>query len=123
MYLFWHLFFAAILASLLTLLLKPNPSKPFFLTMAFVGVLPDLDHLLYWTPDSLSRIIPTYLWEGLTFSLRRSVYPMVLHLWLWPILLFAAAILLRRNKLHPYIFAGVAGWTVHLAFDGVLTVI
>jgi len=123
MYFFWHLLFASALALLLSTLLKRNPSKLVFFTTTSAGVLPDLDHLPIWTPELLTRLFPTYLWEGLTFSIRTEVYPLILHLWIWPLALCLTGILLRGKKYQPYLLAGAAGWMLHLALDGTFILI
>jgi len=123
MYLFWHLVFAIVLAVLLYRLVAPNPAHLYLLTAISAGVLPDLDHLLCWDPEYLSHLLPTYFGEGLALTLRTSVYPYILHLWVWPLSLLAAALLMRKNKLHIYLAAAVAGWVLHLALDGVLVII
>jgi len=92
-------------------------------TIVSAGTLVDVDHLLAWNPENFSRLVPTYFWEGLTFAFRMSVYPMILHLWLWPLLLAAAALLVRSSKARKYLFAGVAGWALHLVMDGVLVLL
>jgi len=118
MYFFWHLLFASSLALLLCTLLKRNPSKLIFFATTSAGVLPDLDHLLIWTPELLTRLFPTYLWEGLTFSMRTDVYPCILHLWIWPLALCVTGFLLRGKKYQAYVLAGAAGWMLHLTLDG-----
>jgi len=118
MYLFWHAFFAGLLALLIYRLAKPNPAWPFLFAVTFFGVFPDIDHLLSWSPDLLTKLFPRYLTEGLSFSLRTSVYPCYLHLWLWPLILIATAIA-RKGKPRKYILAAAAGWMLHLALDGV----
>ena len=70
-----------------------------------------------------SRLFPTHLWEGLDFALRTSVYPSVLHLWVWPLFLLSAAVVTRKGKIHVYLLAAAAGWALHLALDGVLVII
>jgi len=119
MYLFWHAFFAGLLALLIYKLAKPNPAWPFLLTTVFFGVFPDIDHLLFWSPDFLTKLFPRSLTEGLSFSLRTSVYPFYLHLWLWPLILIAAVIA-KKGKLSKYILAAAAGWALHLVLDGVI---
>jgi len=118
MYLFWHATFAGLLALLLYRLAKPNPALPFLFTGTFFGVFPDIDHLLSWSPDFLTKLFPRYLTEGLSFSLRTQVYPCYLHLWLWPLILIATAIV-KKGKPRKYILAAAAGWILHLALDGV----
>jgi len=115
MYLFWHLVFAILLAVFLYCLVTPNPAHLYLLTAVSAGVLPDLDHLLCWDPEHLSHLLPTYFGEGLALTLRTSVYPYIFHLWVWPLSLLAASLLMRKNKLHIYIAAAGAGWVLHLA--------
>jgi hypothetical protein len=99
MYLFWHLVFALLLAVILCIVVVvPNPVWPYLLTVVANGVLIDVDHLLVWDPKYLSESFPTYFWEGLTFSVRTSVYHYILHLWVWPILLLAAALWLKTRS-------------------------
>lgn len=123
MYAFWHFVFALLLALLLYRLTTPNPAWLYLLTTVSAGVLPDLDHLLSWTPKYLTQLFPRYLGEGLTLGLRMSVYPNILHLWLWPLSLLTVVILRRGRKLHTYLLAVAAGWALHLALDGVLVII
>jgi len=123
LYMFWHLLFAFLFALLLCRLIAANPAMLYVATVTSAGTLMDVDHLLAWNPENLSKLIPTYLWEGLTFSFRTSVYPMILHLWLWPLLLVAAALLFRNRSAHKYLLAGAAGWALHLALDGVLVLL
>ena len=123
MYLFWHFLFALVLAVLLRRLVAANPAGLFIGTIVSAGTLVDTDHLLLWNQSMLSEIFPTYFPEGLTFSFRTSVYPMILHLWLWPLLLIAAALLIRSRKARMYLLAGAAGWALHLVLDGVLVLI
>jgi len=123
MYLFWHLVFAVLLAVFLYRLTLPNPAHLYLLTAISAGVLPDLDHLLCWNPEYLSHLLPTYFGEGLTVILRTSVYPYILHLWLWPLSILAASLLMRKNKFHIYLAAAGACWALHLALDGVLVMI
>jgi hypothetical protein len=121
---FWHLFFAVILGVVLfRVARRPNPAWLFVLTTASAGVLPDLDHLAAWSPEFLSKIFPTYLGEGLEFHLRTSAYPLILHFWAWPLLLLASAFILRNAKAHTYLLALGAGWALHLALDGIMTLI
>ena len=70
-----------------------------------------------------SKIFPTYLLEGLEFHLRASAYPFILHFWVWPLLLLASAFILRKEKGHAYLLAAGAGWALHLALDGIVTLI
>jgi len=123
MYLFWHLVFAIVLAVSLYRLTAPNPAHLHLIAAISAGVLPDLDHLLCWDPEYLSHLLPTYFGEGLALTLRTSVYPYILHLWLWPLSLLAASLLTRKSRLHIYLAAAVAGWALHLALDGILVVI
>lgn len=123
MYLFWHLVFAILLAVLLYRLTLPNPAHLYLLTAISAGALPDLDHLLCWNPKYLTQLFPTYLGEGLTLILRTSVYPCILHLWVWPLSILATALLMRKSRLHIYLAAAGAGWALHLALDGVLVII
>jgi len=122
-YLFWHLAFALLLAALLYRLTFRNPAVFHLLTIVSAGVLPDLDHLLFWDPKYLSELFPRFLGEGLALTPRTDVYPFILHLWLWPLTLLAATFILRKRKLHTYLLATCAGWTLHLALDGVLVII
>jgi hypothetical protein len=87
------------------------------------GTLIDVDHLLVWDRSLFSKIFPTYFPEGLTFAFRRRVYPMILHLWLWPLLLVAVSLLIRDSQAHRYLSAGAAGWAFHLTLDGVLVLL
>ena len=123
MYMFWHALFSFVLAVLLYRLAKPNLAWLYLLATVSAGVLPDVDHLLSWNPAYLAHLFPRYLGEGLTLGLRTSVYPCILHLWLWPLFLLSIVILKRGGKLHPYLFAVAAGWALHLALDGVLVII
>lgn len=124
MFMFWHLSFTVIFAVLLfQVARRPNPAWLFVLTTASAGVLPDLDHLAAWTPEFFSKIFPTYLLEGLEFHLRTSAYPLILHFWVWPLLLLASAFILRNRKAHMYLLAAGAGWALHLALDGIVTLI
>lgn len=123
MYLFWHLVFAILLAVFLYRLITPNPAQVYLLTVVSAGALSDLDHLLCWNSEYLSHLFPTYFGEGLTLTLRTSVYPYILHLWLWPLSILAAALLMRKNKPHIYLAAAVAGLALHLALDGILVMI
>jgi hypothetical protein len=93
---------------------------PFLATVVAGGVLPDLDHLLNWDPKYLSRIFPAFLFQGLKLAFRETAYPLILHFWLWPLILLAAALLLRKRSVHAYLLAAGAGWALHLALDGVL---
>jgi len=119
MYLFWHAFFAGLLALLIYRLAKPNPAWPSLFATTFFGVFPDIDPLLSWSPDFLTRLFPRYLREGLSFSLRTNVYPSYLHLWLWPLILIATAIA-KKRKLSEYLLAAAAGWALHLVLDGAI---
>ena len=122
-YLFWHLAFALLFAALLHRLTFRNPAVSHLLTTVSAGVLPDLDHLLSWDPKYLSELLPRFLGEGLTLTLRTNVYPFILHLWLWPLTLLAAGFILRRRNIHTYLLAACAGWGLHLALDGVLVMV
>lgn len=119
MYLFWHALFAVLLAFLVYKVVKPNPAWLFLFATTFFGVFPDMDHLLCWSPDFFAKLIPRYLTDGLSFSLRTQVYPCYLHMWLWPLILFAAAIIARKRKHREYFLAAACGWALHLALDGV----
>lgn len=123
MYLFWHALFSALFALLLYRLVKPNPARLLLLTVMFFGVFPDLDHLLYWRPNFLNMLIPRYLTEGLSFSLRIYVYPFYLHLWLWPLAMITTATIARKLKHREYLVASALGWALHLALDGVIVLI
>ena len=123
MYLFWHFLFACLLALLLYRLSSPNPAGPYVITVVSAGVLPDLDHLLNWSPKYLARIFPwQFLLEGLRFGFRANVYPFILHFWIWPLILLAAAFFTRKKRAHAYLMAAAAGWALHLALDGVLLI-
>jgi len=63
---FWHLLFAFLFALLLCRLVAANPAGIYIVTVVSAGTLVDVDHLLAWNPENLSKLIPTYLWEGLT---------------------------------------------------------
>lgn len=119
MYLFWHAFFAFLLSLLAYKLLKPNPAWSFLFTATFFGAVPDLDHLLCWSPSFFAKLIPRYLFEGLSFVLRTEVYPCYLHLWVWPLALVATSVLATRHKYQKYIVAATVGWSLHLALDGI----
>jgi len=82
-----------------------------------------MDHLLFWSPDFLTKLFPRYLTEGLSFALRTYVYPCYLHLWLWPITLATITPLTRNKKYCEYLIAATAGWALHLALDGVIVLL
>jgi len=121
MYLFWHALFALVLALLAYWLIKPNPPWLFLFTTTFFGIFPDMDHLIDWSPDHLTKLFPRYLTEGLSFSLR--THPSALHLWLWPTIVIVTAILARKSKYRECLAAAAGGWALHLALDGVLSLI
>lgn len=123
MYLFWHVLFATLFAFLACRIVKPNPARIYLLVTAFFGIFPDIDHLLCWSQEFFSKLIPRHLTDGLSISLRTHVYPCYLHLWLWPTVLCLTAIILRRNKLLPYILGAAMAWGLHLALDGVIALI
>jgi hypothetical protein len=123
MYLFWHAVFALLLALATFRLIKPNPGSLFILVTAFFGVFPDLDHLLCWNPEFLTKLIPRHLTEGLAFNLRPFVYPCYLHLWLWPLIVITATILAKKRKHRELLLAMAVGWGLHLALDGVIVIL
>ena len=123
MYMFWHLLFAFVLALLLYRLVAANPALPYIFTIVSAGTFVDVDHLLAWNPGYFSKLFPAYFWEGLTFAFRTNVYPLILHLWAWPLILTAAALLVRGRKIHTYLLAAAGGWALHLVMDGVLVLL
>jgi hypothetical protein len=123
LYVFWHGLFAGLAALLAWRFLKPNPAWLFVFTVVLFGVVPDADHLLCWNPVFLYSILPRYLTDGIAFSLRTNVYPCYLHLWVWPTIISALALISRREKLRMYLIAAAIGWGVHLILDGVLVLL
>lgn len=123
MYMFWHFLFALALGLFAYRLVHANPAGQYVAIVVSAGVLVDIDHLLAWRPEFLLELLPTYFPEGLTFTLRTSVYPMILHLWLWPLFIVAASLLLRSRKVHAYLVAAAMGWSLHLALDCVLVIV
>ena len=123
MYLFWHALFTGLIALLACRLVKPNPAWSFLSIATIFGIMPDMDHLLCWSPDFLLRLIPRHLTEGLSLSLRTYVYPCYLHLWLWPLILVTTAILAKNRKNREYLLAMAVGWALHLALDGVAVIL
>lgn len=106
---------------------KADPK--FYLLGLFFGVLPDLDHLVFWEGGMLEGIVPTS-WERLVAGLLEIVpYSFnqgyfLLHYWIFPLSITLLGLIfyaLAPKKGHwQYLMLLAAGWSLHLMLDGVI---
>ena len=95
--------------------------RALWLAFPFLFILPDIDHLFYWSPGYLGLIFPLSiadLFSGM-FAPRPPSY---LHSWLIPFALFVVGIYPRiaGKRVRFILLVAALAWATHLLMDGVM---
>jgi len=117
-----HLLSGIIVVGVLALAYPKKLSNPFvFVVMAGLFTLPDLDHLAFWQPSMVNKILPTSFWDLFTgmFVPRQ---PLLLHNWIFPAIFALAAIVAYRYRWNKWGYIAILSiaWATHLLLDGVM---